>query len=1099
MAKSNKPVTKKGAVILTAILAVVMVICLVAAILVPTITTTYYDDALRQFFGETAGKANGEGYEKITDGYDTQYVKSEYNSEEAVQAAAKTYFRTAAAEGYVLLENDEDDGLPIETSASSKTQLDLYSQSSVDFIIGGTGSGTSEASATLKDAFEAANYTVNSTLWNYYSKSGYKRDDGAMWYGFAESWGINEVPLETLESNVGSIKDMASASKAANGDEGSIAVFIMSRTGGEGRDEARWMGDYATTETDKNNSYLQPCQEELDTIKALSDNYDRVILVLNTNNVMETGWISDYNISSVIWVPGGGDQAVYALADIFTGAATPSGHLVDTMAYSAMSSPAMVNFGDIAYTDSNGNQTGYYGLSYDEGIYVGYKYYETRYYDSIMDTGKTEGTTGANSTVGSSVDGSAWSYKTEVAYPFGYGLSYTTFEWSNYSVTWCNADGTEKTTTDTLAADDILRVSVTVTNKGDVAGKDVVEVYASVPYTTFDQNNYIEKSAVTLVGYAKTDTLYPSSEANDTTKPNSQPVTIDVSVSDLASYDDVVNQTYILESGTYYITAATDAHEAVNNVLAASVSLTDDQKAAMTSKTESDSIGDASFVETFVPSMTVDTNGVNATIFNTSSTGTTITNQFGATKDSNGFIANAADGGTNLTARDKYLSRQAWSDTWPQKNANQDSKQSSGFSELNGYTWERQIDSSVLAQLQACGTAEAAGNPTSDDSITKDMAGKLGQSGDLELIDYRGIAYKDADWDALVSQMSKKEVIKILGASGYTTSRAASVNKPRTLDYDGPAGLNEMTTGATLSIAYPAEVNMAATWNIEVPETMGAFIAEDCLQNGVTGWYGPAMDIHRTPFSGRNFEYYSEDAFISGTMGRVTVNAAAKKGVYAYVKHFALNDQEDHRTDNGLATYANEQTIRENYLKVFQRVCENNYVDVTYLAAKDDGTYETATSQMPAMTAVMSSLNRVGSTWAGGNYGLLTGILRNEWGFSGIVLTDYFSGGYMDAAQEIRAGGDGILVNTGNGSDHITLKTNADIYYAKQAMSHFLYTVGNSAAMNGLMHGVKIPANPFPYYYLLVIAIDVVVAAGFVVCAVFIARKWLKLKKQNNA
>ncbi|MCD8307583.1 MAG: glycoside hydrolase family 3 C-terminal domain-containing protein [Clostridia bacterium] len=1079
-AKEKKPVTKNGFTVFTAILAVVMAICLALAIVAPVLTTSQYDDVLRQFFGEAAGKVNGEGYEKVTDGYDTQYVKSDYNSEAEVQAAAKDYFRSAAGEGYVLLKNDTDNGkgLPIATSSSSPVTLDLYSQSSVDFIIGGTGSGTSDASSTLKDGFESVGYKVNEDLWNFYKRSGYQRDGGALVYGQAEAWGINEVPLNELESKVGTVQSIAQ--------KGGTAVFIMARTGGEGRDEAREMADWTDIEEDKSKSYLEPDSVELNIINELNTYYDNIILVLNTNNVMETRWVDNYeNIKSVIWVPGGGDQAVYALADLFCGNATPSGHLVDTMAYSDMSSPAMVNFGDIAYVDSNGKETGYYGLSYDEGIYVGYKYYETRYYDSIANSNSTTDFKAVSTAgvYGTESDGK-WDYDYEVDYAFGYGMSYTSFSWSDFSVTPGNSG--------TVTADDTLTVSVTVTNDGDYAGKDVVEVYASAPYTQFDMDNYIEKPAVTLVGYAKTDTLYPASEANDTNKPNSQTLTITVNVSDLTSYDDVVYDTYILESGDYYITAATDAHEAVNNVIAAqikdeSVSISDFSK------------GDSSLVYTYNPTLpSGSSDGIDPVTFSKSSTGTTITNQFGDTTDSDGnLIANSAEGGTNLTARDKYLTRQDWEGSWPQKNATQ-STNHSAFSEVGGYTWNRTIDSGTLSKLQACGTAEAAGNPVSDDSITSDMAGKLGQSGDLELIDYRGLEYKDCDWFALVSQMPKKDVIKILGASGYTTSRSESINKPRTLDYDGPAGLNEMTTGALLSVAYPAEVNMAATWNIEVSEKMGYFMGEDSLQNGVAGWYGPAMDIHRTPFSGRNFEYYSEDAFMSGSMGRVAVKAAAEKGVYAYVKHYALNDQEDHRADNGVATYANEQTMRENYLKVFQMVCEDNYATVNYLEADGNGGYTAASAQVPAMRAVMSAMNRVGSVWAGGNYALLQAVLRDEWGFNGLVLTDMQVGAYMNAAQEIRAGGDAILINTGNGSSNISLNTNADIYYAKQAMSHVLFAVTNSNAMNGLMHGVSIPSNPFAYYYLVVAAIDVVAAAGFIICAVAISRRRKRYMKEQK-
>ncbi|MCD8295301.1 MAG: glycoside hydrolase family 3 C-terminal domain-containing protein [Clostridia bacterium] len=1049
MAKNQKPATKKPTVF-SSIMTVVVVILLALAILAPVLTTTLFDDVLREYFGEIGGgevSSSGDDDDDITANFDTQYNITDYASEDAAKTAQKEYFRTAAAEGYVLLENDGY--LPLETSASDKKTVAFFSQSSTDFIIGGTGSGTSSTDVTLKDAFEADGYNVNSDLWNYYSSSGVSRDGGALSYGGAESWGINEVPLSTLQSKVNNFSSISSTAD--------VAVFIMSRTGGEGRDEARWMSSYTNIDEDKSKSYLEPDSVELEIINYLNTNFHHVVIVLNTNNVMEAGWTKNYNnIDAVIWAPGGGDQAAYALADVFCGKTTPSGHLVDTMAYDSFSSPAMQNMGDFQYT-YNGSAISYYGVSYDEGIYVGYKYYETRYYDQIMEQGNA--TTAVKTDIYSST-GTKWDYSNEVQYPFGYGKSYTTFEWSNYTVT-DNNDGT-------------LTVSVDVENTGSYSGKDVVELYVSAPYTEWDKTNHIEKAAVSLVGYIKTDTLAPDESATYTTT---------VSVSDFTSYDDVSNKTYILEAGDYYLTAATDAHEAANNVLAITASATQQQN--MTSE------GNSSFVYTYKVDET------DASTYSVSeATGAAITNQFDGKPE---------DGGSNYIDRDKYLSRQDWAGTWPTQHGTQ-GNQNSSYSEVNGKTYLEPISSDLYNKLTLNdGSAAAANNPTDDSKITEAMAGDdFGQDGDLELIQYRGQSYADVDWFTLASQMTSSELKKMLGLAGYTTAAASSINKPKTTDYDGPAGLNSMITGANLSIAFPAEVNVAATWNPETAYMLGYSVGETGLWEGVQGWYGPAMNIHRTPFAGRNFEYYSEDGFMSGTMAAASVKGAAEKGVYAYAKHFALNDQEDHRCDNGIATWCNEQAMREIYLKPFEMVSQAGTVTVNYYEMEDgeyvtdaDGNYTFAEAQLPAMQAVMSSFNRVGATWAGGNYGLIQGILRNEWGFNGIVLTDYSQGGYMNCSQELRAGGDAVLLNIGTSS--IKTSSSADIYYDKLAASHVLYTVVNSSAMNGYVLGVVNAAAGFANYFFIVIAIDVVCAAGIVLCCVFTARKWKTYKSQAQA
>ncbi len=1052
MAKNKKPATKRAAVTLTTILGIVIVILLAIMIALPFVAN-YFDGVLRDFIGTTtSGASDGE----------MTYNNPAYDSFDELYAAEQKYVREAAGEGFVLLKNDG--GLPVQTSADSKAKIAFFSQSSVDLIIGGTGSGTSSSDVTLKEAFEDCNFDVNEDLWNYYLKSGYERGGVDL---FGCSWAINEVPWEVLSSKVNNFSSIAS--------NNTTAVFIMSRAGGESHDEARYMGSYATTDEDKDKSYLEPDSVELDVISHLNESFNNVILVVNSSNMMELGWTKNYsNIKSIIWAPGGGDQSAYALADIISGTTTPSGHLVDTMAYSAFSSPAMQNMGDFRYT-YNSKDIDYYGVSYDEGIYVGYKYYETRYYDQVLGKGNANGTAGV---WGNETDGSGWNYADEVQYPFGYGLSYTTFSWSTPEFSY-DSDS------------DTFTITLTVTNTGNYDGKDVVEVYASLPYTQDDITNHIEKSAVSLVGYKKTDLL----EKNG----GSEEVTITVSGSELTTYDDVTNETYILEAGDYYLTVAKDAHEAANNVLAMDSTVAYDTKVSNglaeigDYATTSDTIGDSSFAYKHTVSQT------DATTYAVSATGAEITNRFemaatsGITDSSVGVSSNC-----NYIDRDAYLTRNDWNGSWPETHGSQSSKTASSYDEVNGYQYKEAIHKPLYEKLVESGTAEAANSPVDDSTITEEMAGSYGveNTDGIQLIDYRGIAYDEADWDKLVSIMTTSEVGDIINLSGYHTAVAESIGKPQATDLDGPAGLNGMVSQTSYSIAYCTEVCIAATWNTRIAYAHGYYVGQDGLtfDSKVNGWYAPAMNIHRTPFEGRNFEYYSEDSFLSGQMASQTVKAAANQGMYAFIKHFALNEQEIHRDDNGVCTWVNEQAMREIYLRPFQMVSEAGIVEIKCYQTDENGNEVMGTAEIPAMQGLMTSFNRVGGTWAGGSYQLIQEILRDEWGFNGFVITDYSQGAttYMHTEQMLRAGADAQLTQMGSTFRLTGSKATANTYYTKKAMSHILYTVVNSSVMNSDVYVA------FAYYILVEIAFEVVFAAGIVVCAVFIAKKWKRYKKSQS-
>ena len=1024
--KKRKKLSAKA---FTAVLTPLLAVLLVFSVVLSVVTTSSFDLVLRDIFGETELKTGG-----APEGVDAEYYTRDITDSDELQAAEQAYTRKAGAEGFVLLYNNTENGKGLPVAAGSK--LSLFSASSVDLLAGGTGSGVSTISSDMRTALTEQGFSVNESLWKFYSDnhSTYTRGGGAIMYGGAEDWSINEAPISAIPQEA---KDEA---------VGTTPVFFIARTGGEGRDLGRYMGDWTDIAEDKDKHYLEPDSVELGVIQYLNDNFDNVIIVVNTNNAFELGWVKDYeNISAVLWAPGAGGDTCRSIADVLSGNVNPSGHLVDTFAYDAFSSPAMQNMGDMMLV--NNGQDVEAGVFYDEGIYVGYKYYETRYFDKMLDQGNA----------------GDYDYSQVVQYPFGYGLSYTTFEWSDFTMSDMDANGD-------------IQIQVTVTNTGDVTGRDVVQVYLNAPYTEYDKTNHIEKSSVSLVGFEKTDDLEPGA---------SETVTITVNQKDFISYDDVNAKTYILEAGDYLLTAAPNAHAANNNFLAYAGHETD----GLFGEPNADFVGKWTYTY-------LDNNGVDNKTYSVSLTGVTITNQFDhASYD-------------ELTPRDQYLTRQDWVGTFPTTHGNQDSQRKSQYSEKNGYTWEVEVSDTIRDAIKAKG-ASASLNPMSEEEAAS-MAGVYGQDGDLELIDFRGRDFDEVEaeggWDALINQMEVTELETIIRNGGYQTLMSVNMGKPRAIDYDGPSGLNEGgITHEPYSITYPCATNLAASWDRENSYLHGYYVGEDALAADgnwgdhtytgiISGWYAPAMNIHRTPFAGRNFEYYSEDGFMSGEMALQAASACAEKGVYAYIKHFALNDQEDHRSH--VATFANEQAIREIYLKPFQTCIEERPMTTIMVQQYDEATdsFTQTEAEIPAVMAVMSSFNRVGCTWSGGDYNLLTGVLRNEWGFDGTIITDYDGGGVMDTEQCIRAGGDMKL--TGFEVDAPMDPTNpATQYFARQAIKHILYTTVNSNAMNGIVHGVAVEALPFANYYIILIVENVVAAALIIWGVVAIVRRWKKEKK----
>jgi beta-glucosidase len=910
-----------------------------------------------------------------TAGLDLDYYKADYDKD-SIGDAEKQLDRQIANEGYVLLKNDGNT-MPFEQGTTFSFFGESVKNLTATQSILTQFTGAKGNSNLLKDSFESRGLEVNQTLMDFYTKgagSKYTMGTGSINFGAAEDFRINECPLSELES----------ADGVLDSTKDTVPVFVMRRVAGEGRDMPRSMYNHATSAEDKAKTYLEPDSTELEILQYINDNFDNGVVILNTASALNLGWLEQFpNIKSVLFVPSTGTYGTDSLADIFAGEVSPSGKTVDTFEANSLNSPAAQNYGDYQYIDGDGNLTGYSYVSYAEGIYVGYRYYETRYEDAVLGQGNA----------------GDFDYDSEVVYPFGYGLSYTTFDWSNYQASW---DGTTCT------------VSVDVTNTGDVAGKDVVEVYAQSPYTDYDRANGVEKSAVQLVNYGKTKLLKPG---------ETQTVSVTFDQDMLKAYDANGAKTYILDAGTYYVTAAHDSHDAVNNVLAA--------KGANVA-------GDASRVSTYVPSNT----DVDATTYATDAkSGAEITNLFG---DAKGDIT--------------YLTRADWEGTFPQHDGTPlEGNVSTWGAEINAvdengnpvsYAWGKVASPELIDRLKGLDS----GNPVSDATISDTPV--YGQNNGISLIDLRGKDYNDPMWNQLLDELSAEDYRELVGHSGYGSNFVQSIGKPFNIDADTAAGLIYGGTG----MMFCSPVVMAQTWNQDLASAYGAMIGNEANIGGTTGWYAPSMNIHRTPFTGRNGEYYSEDPVISGTVASLEIKGAAEKGVYSTIKHFALNDQENHRGDGGIeqgcATWSNEQAIREIYVKPFDICMHVGAVDENYVEQGADGAYSMATTKVDACQAIMSAFNRVGDTWAGGNYALLTGLARNEWGFNGWIVTDSANSAapYMDSSQMIRAGGDSRLRSNENNYQYDE-NNSAEYHYAREAIHHLLYVTANSKAMEGAMPG----------------------------------------------
>ena len=999
---------------------------LVAIILLFTVVANYlcltvFDAALTTFVGAEEGSVDTGNLDADIASLDTQYVKPSFSSFAEFREAEYKFSEEIAIEGITLLKNDNNT-LPLNKETE---KISLWGYASYNTMACGTGSGGniySRNQATMYSGLTNAGFKINESLWSYYAKSNYSFTSsstgrtyqanrttdytygkggngiGSRSYGNAWSdWTLFEIPFANVSSN------NAVMSEA----KGTVAIYTMTRYGGEGRDLPREMspwvsGNSSDVATDSKKSYLQPYSREVEMLKELDKRYNKVIVLLNANNAMQLDEIEPY-ADAIIWLPGSGTTGLNGLGKLLSGAQNFSGHLPDTFATNPFNAPAMQNMGDFMYVGEGFSKKPYYYMSYKEGIYVGYKYYETRYEDMILGQG--------NASSADVYNKNGWNYADQVDYPFGYGLSYTEFEWSDYSVTERN---------------NVFTVQITVTNVGKRAGKDVVQIYAQSPYT----EGGIEKASVNLIQFAKTKKLKAG---------ESETLTITFSKEDLKSYDFKNEKTYVLEAGTYYITAGTDAHNAVNNILKA--------KGAK----GMDGACNANMVKSFNLSRKIYNEGVGE-------------------YDVKNRLQHAYD--DDLT----YLSRSDWAKTYPTIDGTPSNNRSED-GEIGAVIYTKTGSRALANKLNA----KLSGNPVQEnpDKIRRPIVDGTGTS-ELQLIDMRGRAYDDPAWELILDKLTLDEIQLLVLQSGFQTMFIEAIGKPDTKECDGPTGVNGQNSDGTqrAEVVYSSSVMVGMTFNQQLAYRFGLLCGNAGLYFEREGWYAPGMNIHRTAFSGRNFEYYSEDPILTGILGSQTIRGAASKGMYAMMKHFAINDQETHRGENasyGLVTWVDEQTAREVYLKPFEMAVKCGNVEINYYEVDADGNYTWSQAEVPACMGIMTSFNRIGTIWAGGDYNLLTGIVRREWGFNGFIITDFQSySGYMVPDQMVYAGGDGelrALADVPYAYDPGA--SSANYYYGREAAHHILYTVVNSAAMNGMIHGAVFTPG-FAYYKYILIGLDII-------------------------
>ena len=863
---------------------------------------------------------------------DTEYFKDNGMSLDDWIEKEAELTREVQASGSVLLKNDGI--LPLQKGA----KVSAFGYGTVKTVSTGlVRFGTPGQYIDFKTGMEEdGKLQLNPSLYEFYS------DNASADPAFNT---LNEI-------DVGLMTDAARADYDEYAD---AAIVVLSRAGGEA-------GDIATGDFTGGTKYLALQESEKKMLEEVTAHFDDVIVLINSSYAMELGWLEEYDIDACLMIGAIGYRGFNAVSDILTGVTNPSGRLADTWAADSFSAPAMQNFGDYTFANAEaineqigtGNNATKYVVE-TEGIYVGYKYYETRYEDAVLGQGN------ASSAAGTFASASSWDYDEEVCFPFGYGLSYTQFTQE--------LEGVRET-------EDTFEVTVKVTNSGGVPGRSVVQVYAQTPYTDFDKENGIEVASVELVGFDKTEELAANA---------SEEVVISVDKEDLTHYDPFVNKTFIMEAGDYYLAVGDNAHDAVNNILAAK---------------GKEVGGDAEQVYSYTLAQT-DTQTYAVTDGNVM-----ITNQFDDV-DLNYYIDGAVT----------YLSRSDWNATWPE--------------EMNDLS----ANAAMIEALDAEGNYEAGSADMSEYVIGADT--------DYTVAMMIGAGFDDPHWNDIINQMSIEDLVNLCARSGL--NMIESISYPATFMKDGSHRVTDRSyveRPGTYAHIMPSVVIMAQSFDRELLYQIGLAFGEDNIRTATVGHYAPGVNIHRTPYSGRNFEYYSEDAFLSGEMSVPAIQGMQEKGAITYLKHFLGNEQETNR--NGVSTFMSQQAMREVYLEAFKA-----------------GITEGKTK------GIMGGFNRIGCTWTGAHYGLMTEVLRGEFEWTGIADTDAVFGysPYMGFKCGLMAGTT-MWATSGTGVYDAVIEDvlqDAQLVGKLREASHYLlYNVVNSLAFNGISQDSRVvPVTPY--------------------------------------
>lgn len=989
-------------------------------------------------------------------------LKGEGMTKELTAEEGKALARVAEAEGIVMLKN-QNNALPLTNNGAPLSESNTLTVNGLGWSfyypsLGGSGSGAvgSDNLVSPTEALAASHILINEGLAQYYMDwsnahytdwmisvaNGYYTDDDSneapqrptVGKTYDAAWDVPEL----------SAQEISEALSGSNAAENNVQILWLGRGGGEYHDlpivmtkEGGSVNKYGIN-ADKH--YLQLTDEEeavLAEAKQLRGENGKIIVIINSNNVMELGELEDDpQVDAILYVGGPGKDGFYGIGDVLSGAVSPSGRLADVYPADLQASPSMVNFGSKVYYDPNGVFDNQYDtliayhtadgtakerpimfVGYEEGIYMGYRFYETAAADGFF---------GADTNA-------YYNRSNGVVYPFGYGLSYTTFTQEITSATY---------------SDKAFHFNVKVTNTGDVASKDVVELYVETPYTA----GGIEKAKVVLCGFDKTALLNPG---------ESEMIELTVKEENIASYDDRVNQCYVLDAGDYTFYLGT-VDSTVYGAHAWAYAAPESSEVV----SESKSVNAVTFLKADAISNTI--------IYNEAHDGP---------RDSERYAHNAD--GTNYTIAENAFQRELTGNNLKVANGDTTMNRAAGF-EASWPTAPTAEDCVMPQELEDIlnenNYSTIADIAVHDEDIEMPATGV---DAGLQLVDLRGKNFDDPSWDSYIQQWKPAEMALLLGKAGFQTEAFPDYGKPSTLDNDGPQAFRHQALGEEnkridtyYMTAFPCEALLACTWNTELLNAIGQSVGKEGAVNDMSGWYAPGLNTHRNPFGGRNFEYFSEDPFLAGKLCAAEVSGAAKYGVFCYIKHFAMNDQEAFarswccgmhmhesldRYQNPewmLMTWATEQTMREIYLKAFEIAIKEATTDLVYL---DENGQEQTSENFRAASGVMTAFSCVGNTWSGGNHALLQTILRDEWGFHGTALTDYALHDFMYPDQMIRNGGTACLQSNRKNFIDQDNPSATTVQYLQKATKDMCFMVANSNAMNGVAPGTVISYTLAPW------------------------------------